>query len=285
MDAFKVAEVIKGGGFGIVYICEVISEPCARVAIKSFKDKYFEREEVIEDFYHEAEVWVKLGEHRNIVRAHLVVSIAGKPHIVLEYVNGGSLRDQLVGRRLSIHETLKFGTQFCHGIIYANSKDLGEGKRGVVHRDIKPANIMLTKEGLLKITDFGLVKALGAPRAERPAGTPEYMSPEQFRTMDVDQRSDIYSFGVALYEMLTSRLPFYIQTEDNIERWYYCEHHHQEELPKPPSQIDSSTSPALERVVLKCLKKSPKDRYQSFEELEKEFKQIYQNQARIKSEE
>ena len=311
LDRFKVMDIRKGN-FGIVYICEVDPKPwpwydmhrqskatesagiiCA--AVKSFQDKYFDKEEVIKDFYHEAEIWVKLGYHTNIVRADIVMFIAGKPHIFLEYVDGGSLRDwiNMYEKRLypdaasavrAWLNTLSFAIQFCDGMIYTNNKDLGEGKKGIVHRDIKPENIMLTKDDapILKITDFGLVKALGVPSAERPAGTPEYMSPEQFVTMDVDQCSDIYSFGVVLYEMFFGRRPF-PEPENPGLRWEHYRRCHCDMLPVFPTSRKSIDSrflrfmQRLEQVVSKCLRKNPEDRCQSFEELENEFKEICQD--------
>lgn len=275
-DSFEVKDV-KQGGFGVVYLCySLLLSPLSgrMVAVKSFQDRWFRDESVIKKFYREAETWIKLGKHRNIVEALLVYEIDNKPHIFLEYIEGGDLLDRIRSGRLDVPQSLDFAIQFCDGMIYANSKDLGEGSRGIVHRDIKPANIMLTNDGVLKITDFGLVKALGPSTTETLIGTPEYMSPEQFRTMDVDTRSDIYSFGVVMYEMLTRRPPFYIEIGE--ERWNYCKRQHQEVLPKPPSQTDSSTPPALERAVLKCLEKRPNDRYQSFEVLREELMEIYQ---------
>jgi len=267
---------VKLGGFGIVYIC--YSHLWNRlVALKTFQDKYFESDKVVEDFYKEAETWIKIGRHRNIVEAITLTGLRHyRPHIVMEYVDGGNLRDRLRSSGTSVRQTLNLGIQFCFGMIYANSVELGEGERGIVHRDIKSSNIMLTKDDILKITDFGLVRALGRPATENPAGTPEYMSPEQFRTMDVDQRSDIYSFGVVLYEMLSGSSPFYIQTENNKMRWEFCEYHHQEVPPRPLRQINPSISENLERVVLKCLEKKPEDRYENFEELEDELMGIYQ---------
>ena len=269
----QVKAVLKGG-FGVVYIC---SGALGMVAVKSFKDEYSKQEEVIKDFYHEAEVWVKLGGHRNLVTAFFVMPLDFKPHVFVEYVDGGSLRNRIMDGRLSIQEALSFAIQFCEGMTYANSKDLGGGERGIVHRDIKPENIMLTKDDVVKITDFGLVKALGRPSSENPAGTPEYMSPEQFQTMDIDQRSDIYSFGVVLYKMLTRRLPF-PQPEDPHQRWEHYRHHHTKTRPSSPRQLNPHVSERLEFVVMNCLEKHPANRYQNFDALRGELAEIYQSQ-------
>lgn len=274
---YKVVEVLKGG-FGIVYMCTTTGGQM--VAVKSFQDKYFYREDriadrVVRDFYHEAEVWVRLEKHRNIVKAKFVFEVVGKPHIFLEYVDGGNLRDWITNKHLDTSRLLDLAIQFCDGMIYANSKDLGEGRRGIVHRDVKPENIMMTSKGELKITDFGLVKALGFSTAERPTGTPEYMSPEQFETMNVDARSDIYSFGVVLYEMLSGRPPFYIKTEDSSERWMFCKHNHQEVSPKPLRMINPIVPERLERVVMRCLMKKPCDRFKNFGMLRRELLNMY----------
>jgi len=275
-DMYRVIEVIRTGGFGIVYICERISGPSQKVAVKTFKDEYFEDEETINRFYHEAEVWIKLGSHVNIVRADVVMSIEGKPHVFMEYVDGGNLGDWIEDKRLSLFNISFFAHQFCEGMIYANNKDLGEGKIGIVHRDIKPGNMMLTKGSNLKITDFGLVKAIGSPTTETPAGTPEYMSPEQFITMDVDQRSDIYSFGVVLYEMIFGRRPF-PEPENPRLRLSHFKHCHQNMVPMFPTlrkEIDPRLYEYLQRwidVISKCLQKNPTDRYQSFEEIKSEL--------------
>jgi len=160
---------------------------------------------------------------------------------------------------------------------YANNVDLGEGKSGIVHRDIKPENIMLTKEGVVKVTDFGLVKALDEA-VERVAGTPEYMSPEQFlagvpdtERMAVGQSSDIYSFGVVLYEILTRERPF---KGRGFEEYAY---QHMYQRPKPLRQINPSVPKELEQIVSKCLEKTPEARYQTFDELRKEMMSIYQS--------
>jgi len=270
---FEVTD-IKRGGLGIVYIL-YNPESKGFYAFKSFQERYFKDRRVVEDFYREAETWVKLDKHRNIVEAIHVAQIEGKPHILLEYVDGGTLRQKITGHRLDLAGSLSYAIQFCQGMMNAKYIELDGKEKGIVHRDVKPENIMLTKEDVVKITDFGLVKALGAPSVESPAGTPEYMSPEQFVTMDVDTMADIYSLGVVLYEMLTGRPPFYIWTEDKRERWMFCKRHHWETKPKPPRQIDPAIPGKLETVVLRCLEKRPENRYPSFKDLREELMDIY----------
>lgn len=267
---------VKRGGMGVVYIAHH-REWDRMFAIKSFQDRFFKREKVVKDFYREADAWTKLERNENIVTAYFVLETDYKPHIFLEYVDGGNLRDWIMGRRLDLRRSIDFAIQFCDGMIYANSVDLGEGKKGIVHRDIKPENIMLTKEGLLKITDFGLVKALDEV-VEGFAGTKEYSSPEQFLAYTphaerilIDSRSDIYSFGVVLYEMLTGERTFKgLGFEDYA-------HQHMYQRPKPLRQINPSIPVELEQIVFKCLEKTPEARYQTFDELRKEIMRIYQS--------
>ncbi len=280
-DAYTVQKALLGG-FGIVYI---VYDQGARglVAAKSFQDEFFKvgdeaAEEVVQDFYREAEVWIKLGSHENIVEASYVSNLDYKPHIFMEYIDGGDLRSRLLQGPLEIPEMLSLAVQFCHGMIYANSVELDGERRGIVHRDIKPENIMLTEEGTLKITDFGLVKVLGMPTEERIGGTLEYMSPEQFLTMEVDTRSDIYSFGATLYEMLTGRPPFLTDEPDPRKRWRFYKSHHREVSPRPPSELSSTVPEKLEAIVLKCLEKNPDDRYHSFEGLREHLMVVYRNE-------
>lgn len=270
---------IKKGGFGIVYIFRELKSKKLH-ALKTFQSKYFQDRKVLEDFYREAETWVKLRKHKNIVEATGVMQIKGKPHIWIEYVDGGTLRRKLGGDRLDIAESLNYGIQFCNGMANAKYIELNGNEKTIVHRDIKPENLMLTKEGILKITDFGLVKALGAPSTDKITGTPEYMSPEQFVTMDVDTRSDIYSFGIVLYEMLAGELPFRVWAEDISEKWMLFMRHHHETIPKPPIQINSEIPASLEKIVLRCLAKNPSDRYEDFTQLREELMSVYKSYAK-----
>jgi tetratricopeptide (TPR) repeat protein len=271
-NRFEIIRIIPGG-MGVVYVC--VDQTGFPYAVKTFQDKYLLDEESRKSFVREADTWIRLEKHRNIVKAFFTLKLSGKPYIFLEYVPSSrdgkaNLRDYLLS--LDLAKALNLAVQFCDGMIYANNKDLGEGRRGIVHRDIKPANIMLTQNGVLKITDFGLVKTLGAPSEERLIGTPRYMSPEQFETMDVDSRADIYSFGVVLYEMLTGQPPFWTEEEED---WYFCKKHHRETQPRPPRQINPDVSRELENIVLRCLEKKPQDRYRSFQDLRKALDDMY----------
>jgi tetratricopeptide (TPR) repeat protein len=255
---------------GTVYIC-VDQKTRSPFAVKTFQDKYLLDEKTRKNFVREAETWIRLEKHRNIVEAYWVKIYSGKPYIFLEYVPSSkeekaTLWDYI--SRLDLAKALNIAIQLCDGMIFATTF-----VEGLVHRDIKPKNIMITPDGVVKITDFGLVKALGTPTADMPMGTPEYMSPEQFHTMDVDTHSDIYSFGVVLYEMITGRPPFW--TKDENERWMFCKKHHNETIPKNPRSTNSSISVNLDSLVMKCLEKKPEDRYQSFEEMRQILDQIY----------
>jgi serine/threonine protein kinase/regulator of sirC expression with transglutaminase-like and TPR domain len=266
---YEVRRILKGG-MGVIYAC-IDHKTSGLFAVKTFQDKYLLDKEARKRFVREAETWIRLKKHKNIVEAYWVQIYSGKPHIFLEYVPSSrdgksTLWDYIL--RLDLDKALNIAIQFCDGIIFATTF-----VESLVHRDIKPKNIMITPDGVVKITDFGLVKALGAPTNEKPMGTPEYMSPEQFHTMDVDTRSDIYSFGVVLYEMIIGRPPFW--TEDEEERWRFCEKQHINTIPKNPRSINSNIPVNLDSLVMKCLEKKPKDRYQSFENLRQILDQIY----------
>lgn len=286
-DDYKVLDV-KKGGMGIVYICYE-RRTKRLVVLKTFQDKYLADRTFIDRFKWEVEIWVRLEEHHNIVNALFLNMVKGQPYIILEFVSGdeqygADLSGWIWGNGLNLPLTLNFAIQFCHGMIHTQRK-LAEIGMTFVHRDIKPHNIMVSKDKVVKVTDFGLAKAysqiagdvpmatlqrgttrqFGLSKSGTICGTVPYMSPEQCRgESELDPSSDIYSFGCVLYEMLTGRYVFNALTPEQFI------HNHINTTPKSPKAHKK-----LDEVVLKCLRKDPTRRYQDFEELERDLAQIY----------
>ena len=182
-------------------------------------------------------------------------SIKRVPYIVMEYVEGHTVRELLGdGEAVPISEAVEIVTGVLDALEYSH-------RAGIVHRDIKPGNIMLTSTGMVKVMDFGIARAMEDSAAtvtqqHAVVGTAQYLSPEQARGEIVDTRSDLYSTGCLLYELLTGRPPF---TGDSAVAIAY---QHVREIPKPPSAIAADIPESLDRVVLKALAKSRDDRYQ-----------------------
>jgi serine/threonine protein kinase/Tfp pilus assembly protein PilF len=281
---------------GIIYVCYDHESKASEVkALKTIQDKYLQYPGAVNRFKREAETWVRLGKHPNIVQASIVLEIDRQPYIFLEYVPGykqygADLTGWVYSGRLQISEKpnipliLNFAIQFCHGMTHAQKKFEEMGKL-FVHRDIKPSNILVTENGIVKVTDFGLAKTLveagqdipvtmhsvgpyskiSISRSGEVVGTLPYMSPEQCRgEQDLDHRSDIYSFGCVLYEMATRRFVFNVKTPQDFI------YHHIKTMPKP-----TNAHRELDRVIMKCLEKKLKHRYQNFEELARHLSEIY----------
>lgn len=212
-------------------------------------------------FQREAQAAARLN-HPNIVSVHDTgeepdpTSSVMVPYIVMELVEGHTLRELLrSGRKIQPAKALEFTQGVLEALEYSH-------RAGIVHRDIKPANVMLTPSGLVKVMDFGIARAVADTSATMTQtaaviGTAQYLSPEQARGETVDARSDIYSAGCLLYELLVGRPPF---TGDSPVSVAY---QHVREQPVPPSHIDSMITPAMDAITLKALAKDPADRYQS----------------------
>lgn len=281
---------VKFGGYALVYIV-VVERTREFYALRTFQDWRIERPDTFERAASEAETWLRLGKHPHIVYADAVFNMHGRPHILLEYVVGKSLRDKIKRGPLSVRSALKYAVQFCRGMMHAQ-----ERVPGFTHRDIKPSNCMITSDDVLKITDFGHARIAGdsdeaARTGARPyegrtqdsgaredsrarpklwgGGTPAYMSPEQFDAHSiVDARSDVYSFGVTLFEMLTARRPF-----KGVDR-QECFEQHKNVAPPDPATLNERTPEALAELTLRCLAKLPEDRPQSFAALEMELSEL-----------
>jgi eukaryotic-like serine/threonine-protein kinase len=186
------------------------------------------------------------------------------PYIVMEYVEGRTLRDVLrEGRRILPERALEITADVCDALEYSH-------RAGIVHRDIKPANVMLTPNGDVKVMDFGIARAVADASATMTQtaaviGTAQYLSPEQARGESVDARSDIYSTGCLLYELLTGRPPFVGDSPVSVA------YQHVREEPRPPSMLDPEVSPVADAITLKALQKKPHDRYQSAAEMREDI--------------
>ena len=291
---YKVYRVLTTGGFGVVYVCS--HEMLGPVAIKGVKEKYSLSDETLESFRHEAYEWTQLGEHHNIVQAYWTEVIERRPFIFMEYVAGvkgigSSLADWIEQGHLDLKIALKMATEVASGMEYSYSQ------RKLIHRDLTPDNVLVTTDGVAKVTDFGLAKA-AAEFGQSPLsvsgktyGKPAYMSPDQWADFSAaDTRSDIYSFGCLLYEMLTGDWPFYpAGATSKLEAMVLLSQavtaakaseeiraKHFQEMPRNPRRRDHSIPMALDNLVMKCLEKEPDHRYEDFKEIKDSLAGMYQ---------
>ena len=225
------------------------------VAIKLLKQEYSQDAEFIERFKNEARSAARLS-HSNIVAAYDIVNSGERHYIVMELVEGITLRDYIARKgRLSNKETIGIALQTAEGLSEAH-------KNGIIHRDIKSQNIIISKEGRIKIGDFGIAKAASTnSNGQQVIGSAHYIAPEQAATGEADARSDLYSLGISMYEMITGRLPY--QGDDAQE---VIEAHLQDAM-VPPNVYNSGIYPALNDIIIKATRKAPEERYQSAEEL------------------
>jgi serine/threonine-protein kinase len=233
------------------------------VAIKVILEVALQLPEMKSRFYREARTAGKLT-HDNITIIHDVGEDDGRPYIVMEYLPGRDLRSILEKREpLSLFQKLDFAEQIARGLAYSHSKD-------IVHRDVKPANIRIVDERKVKIMDFGIAKPMSSNLTATGAviGTPYYMSPEQIQGKKVDRRTDIFSFGVLFYELLTYRKPF--SGDEPTSVMYKIVHEDPEHL----EELERAYPPKLRQVVMGCLRKDPAQRYQSLDEVADELENI-----------
>jgi eukaryotic-like serine/threonine-protein kinase len=261
---YRIVRKLGSGGMADVYLAED-EELGRRIAIKILNDRHANDESFVERFRREAKNAAGLS-HPNIVAIYDRGEAEGTYYIAMEYLDGRSLKELVVARGpLPIGDAIDATRQVLAALRFAHRK-------GVVHRDIKPHNVMADADGRLKVTDFGIARAGVSQMTEAGSiiGTAQYLSPEQARGSPVDQRSDLYSVGIVLYEMLTGKTPFTGETPVEIAM------KHLSDPPRPPSLERPDISPDLDMVVLRALAKHPEDRFQTAEEMDGELERVGQ---------
>ncbi len=261
---YEIIEEIGRGGMAIVYRakCLVLNR---YVAIKVLRPEYRDDAEFIKRFKIEAQSAGSLS-HPNVVSIYDVGNEDDIEYIVMEYVEGITLKQYLGAKGvLQWKEAVDYASQICSGLEHAH-------KKGIVHKDIKPENIIITKEGILKITDFGIAKALNQGTIATGGltmGSVHYFSPEQARGGFTDAKTDLYSLGILTYEMVTGRLPFEGDSAISVAM------QHLETEPVRPSVFNPSIPKSLETVILKAMKKEQSERYQTATQMLIDLKKVY----------
>jgi len=254
---YELREKRGEGGFGVLYKAfDTVIE--REIALKLLHQQMAAEEKFSAWFHREAKAMAKLN-HPNIVTIYNFEVVDNYHFIVMEYIDGLNV-DEILREKgpFSLPELVSIGRQLLSSIGYAHAN-------GIIHRDIKPSNIMLTESGLVKITDFGIAKILGASKLTQTgtaAGSLPYMSPEQIRgKKEIDSRTDIYSLGITLYQMITGDVPF---QEDSD---FLLMQAHLEKLPPKPTTKRADIPEGLENVLLKALEKKVDDRYKNTNEM------------------
>ncbi len=287
-DRFGEDMEIKGiceGGMARVFFLGPPHKSGVIWAAKSFKDEFMQNESAVVSFWHEAQSWIELGRHKNIVYAHRVFEVQGKPYLYLEFMPGGSLR-RLMTKPMSVDKVLSAGIDVCTAMEYVYTT------HGLIHRDLKPENVLIGAGGEIKVTDWGLSKVLdnvGSMHGLAPyngsttisvynthdgvaMGTPPYMPPEQFENAKNAGRSaDIYALGIMLYEMLRGRPPFV----GNSLKEYHSFHKHAN--PESLLRFRNDIPKRIDTCLLKALEKAPCSRFGSFAEFGDELLSISRN--------
>ena len=257
LGAYQLERRLGEGGMAQVYLARDVRLG-REVAVKVLDRRLADRSGFRERFLREARVAAAL-DHPHIVPLYDFGEENGALYLVMPYVSGGSLQDQLSRTPLPVSEVVTYGSQMTDALAYAHQRHL-------VHRDVKPANILIHSDGRLMLSDFGLAKILDSgiqpavARNHPDAGTPEYMAPEQIEGR-TEARSDLYGLGVVLYLLMTGRLPFGGSSSNAVMEA------HLYRLPESPRQLNPEVTPALDMVVMQALAKRPEDRFTTASEM------------------
>ncbi len=265
---YELLERVGMGGMAVVY--KATDKMLGRnVAVKILREEFKENEEFIRRFKVESQAAASLS-HQNIVQIYDVGEEDGLHYIVMELLEGVTLKSYINSKNgiLSKRESMNFAMQICRALEHAHSKH-------VIHRDIKPQNIVLTESGKIKVADFGIARAANntttVNSGQYAVGSAHYLSPEQARGGYTDNRSDIYSFGVVLYELFTGQLPFDAEESIGVVM------KHINEEPRLPSEVNPDITPGIEAIILRAMCKEQRLRYANATEILEDLITVYQN--------
>lgn len=263
---YEVLKRVGSGGMADVYMAKD-HKLNRNVAVKVLKSEYVEDEKFLKKFETEAQAVARLS-HPNIVNIYDVGIEDGINYIVMELAEGITLKEYIRKKGyLSPKETVEISTQIASAISHAH-------KNHIIHRDIKPQNILVSDTGIIKVTDFGIAKATSSNTVTSTAtamGSVHYISPEQAKGRFCDEKSDIYSLGITMYEMVTGHVPFDHENGVTIALM-----HLQNEI-TPPSQIRDGMPDSLEKIILKCTMKKPEERYQTADDLIADLRLVFED--------
>ncbi len=262
VDHYRIVERIGAGGMGEVYLAED-TRLNRKVALKFLADRFSSDQSARDRFTREAQA-VAAIDHPNIVSVYEVNEFKGRLYFAMQHIEGKSVEEVIKGNKLHMSEIIRLAIQICEGLQAAHNK-------GIVHRDIKPSNILIDKDGRAKILDFGLATISGMDKLTQTGttlGTLSYMSPEQVQAEETDLRSDIFSFGVVLYEMITGQRPF---GGDSAAAILHAITHDEVE---PLARFKSGVTDKMQQIVNKALQKERSLRYQTAADMLADFKQV-----------
>ena len=263
---YEILKRIGSGGMADVYMAKD-QKLNRNVAVKVLKREYVDDEKFLKKFQIEAQAVASLT-HPNIVNIYDVGAENGVNYIVMELAGGITLKEYIKKKGyLSPQETVDVSIQIASAISHAHNHH-------IIHRDIKPQNILISEDGMIKVTDFGIAKAANTNTVTSTAtamGSVHYISPEQAKGRFCDEKSDIYSLGITMYEMITGKVPFDHENGVTIALM-----HLQNDI-VPPSEIKEGIPDSLEKIILKCVMKKPEERYQTAEELIEDLKLVFQD--------
>jgi serine/threonine-protein kinase len=269
IQGHEVQELIGHGGVGVVYKAWHLrlQRP---VAVKTLLAGAYAQPRELERFLREAETVASL-RHPNVVQVHEAGDVDGRPYFTMEFIDGGSLAQKLIGTPQPPRQAAVLVASVAEAVHAAH-------QRGIVHRDLKPGNVLLTSDGTPKLSDFGLARRLESPagltQTGVPVGTPSYMAPEQAegRSHHVGPAADTYALGAILYELLTGRAPFRAETAvETLQQAVSRD-------PVPPSRLNSAVPRDVETICLKCLEKDPQRRYPSAAALAEDLQRFQRNE-------